>query len=112
MKVRMLRAVVRTENLIRILCQSPAADASCWRRSGSDWFFNGLAHIACENTVELLKLIASKKKPQLTTEHQRVITAIADVLIDNGVRGASFFRQELWRATRNRARPATPVDPS
>jgi len=55
------------------------------------WSSNG------EDTVELLKLIVSKKQSELTADHQRVITAISDVLIDNGVRGAGFFQQELAR---------------
>jgi len=42
-------------------------------------------------------LIASKKWAELTAEHRRAITVISDVLIDNDVRGASFFQQEFAR---------------
>jgi len=33
----------------------------------------------------------------LTSEHHRVIATIADILIDEGVRGAGFLQQELLR---------------
>jgi hypothetical protein len=50
-----------------------------------------------EATVEVLKLLISQKGAALTTEHRRLITTIADVLVDNGVRGAGFFQQESLR---------------
>jgi hypothetical protein len=55
------------------------------------WESNG------EDTVEVLKLLISQKGAALTTEHRRLITSIADVLADNGVRGAGFLQQELLR---------------
>lgn len=56
------------------------------------WESNG------ENTVELLKSLISQKGPALTAEHRKSIALIADILIDNGVRGAGFLQQELRRA--------------
>jgi hypothetical protein len=55
------------------------------------WKSNG------EDTVEVLKLLISQKGAALTTDHRRLITSIADVLSDNGVRGAGFLQQELLR---------------
>jgi hypothetical protein len=55
------------------------------------WEANG------EQTVELLKLLISQKGDLLTSEHHRVIALIADILIDEGVRGAGFLQQELLR---------------
>jgi hypothetical protein len=56
------------------------------------WESNG------ENTVELLKKIIAEKNGVLTVEHRKLIAMIADILIDNGVRGAGFLQQELVRA--------------
>jgi hypothetical protein len=56
------------------------------------WTMNG------ENTVELLKLLITEKGHALTAEHRKLITLIADILVDNGVRGAGFLQQELLRA--------------
>jgi hypothetical protein len=56
------------------------------------WRTNG------ENTVELLKLLISEKDKVLTADHRKWITLIADILVDNGVRGAGFLQQELLRA--------------
>jgi hypothetical protein len=55
------------------------------------WEANG------EQTVELLKLLISQKGDLLKSEHHRVIALIADILIDEGVRGAGFLQQELLR---------------
>jgi hypothetical protein len=55
------------------------------------WTMNG------ENTVELLKRLIAEKA--LTAEHRKLITLIADILVDNGVRGAGFLQQELLRAS-------------
>lgn len=51
-----------------------------------------------EITVELLKQLLNEKSDLLSLEHRRVITLIADILVDNGVRGAGFLQQELLRA--------------
>jgi hypothetical protein len=56
------------------------------------WELNG------ENTVEVLKTLGAQKGSLLTSEHQKLIKSIADMLIDNGVRGAGFLQQELLRA--------------
>jgi hypothetical protein len=54
------------------------------------WESNG------ENTVEFLKLLIAEKT--LGSEYRKSIVLIADILIDNGVRGAGFLQQELVRA--------------
>jgi hypothetical protein len=51
-----------------------------------------------ESTVELLKQVVAQKSEAITSEHRRLITAIADILVDDGVRGAGFLQQELLRA--------------
>jgi hypothetical protein len=56
------------------------------------WEANG------ENTVELLKQLISQKGGMLTPAHRKTVTLIADILIDDGVRGAGFLQQELLRA--------------
>jgi hypothetical protein len=56
------------------------------------WESNG------ETTVALLKSLISERGAALTTEHRKSITLIADILTDNGVRGAGFLQQELLRA--------------
>ncbi|MBF0446188.1 MAG: hypothetical protein HQL68_11420, partial [Magnetococcales bacterium] len=48
-------------------------------------------------TVELLKLILEKKAQYLNATHRDEISLISDILVDNGVRGAGFFQQELLR---------------
>jgi hypothetical protein len=57
------------------------------------WQMNG------ENTVELLKLLIAQKDAVLKPEHRKLITLIADILTDDGVRGAGFLQQELLRTT-------------
>jgi hypothetical protein len=57
------------------------------------WTMNG------ENTVELLKRLIAEKEHALTADHRKAITLIADILVDNGVRGAGFLQQELLRAS-------------
>lgn len=49
--------------------------------------------------VEVIKSVVDKKAASLTTEHRDMISLIADILVDNGVRGAGFFQQELLRAS-------------
>ncbi len=65
--------------------QETKADKEFWESNG-------------ENTVELLKLLIAKKWPALTPDHKKSIALVADILIDNGVRGAGFLQQELLRA--------------
>ena len=55
------------------------------------WEANG------ESTVELIKQLVSQKAGVITCEHRKPITAIADILVDDGVRGAGFLQQELLR---------------
>jgi hypothetical protein len=56
------------------------------------WGANG------EITVEIVKALVKKCEGMLTPEHRDTIALIADILVDNGVRGAGFFQQELLRA--------------
>jgi hypothetical protein len=48
--------------------------------------------------VELLNRLIAEKGALLTPDHRRLITLIADILVDDGVRGAGFLQQELLRA--------------
>jgi hypothetical protein len=57
------------------------------------WQANG------ENTAELLKRLIAEKNTLLMPEHHKLITSIADILVDDGVRGAGFLQQELLRST-------------
>ncbi len=57
------------------------------------WAANG------EDTVDVIKNLIAKKGNVLTSEHHRLIASIADILIDDGVRGAGFLQQELLRLT-------------
>jgi hypothetical protein len=59
----------------------------------SFWEANG------ESTVELLKQLIAEKGDALSPNHHKLITSTADILIDNGVRGAGFLQQELMRAS-------------
>jgi hypothetical protein len=55
------------------------------------WDTNG------ESTIGLLNELISKKRGALTDDHRKMIGMIADVLIDEGVRGAGFLQQKLLR---------------
>ena len=57
------------------------------------WQANG------ENTVAVLKQLISQKGGILKPKQHRTIALIADILIDNGVRGAGFLQQELLRSS-------------
>lgn len=57
------------------------------------WDANG------ESTIELLNELISQKRTVVTDDHRKTIGMIADVLIDEGVRGAGFLQQELLRRT-------------
>lgn len=65
--------------------------AGAKKRDQAFWNLNG------DSTVEILKAVSEQKDPLLTPEHRRMITLISDILVDNGVRGAGFFQQELLR---------------
>jgi len=56
------------------------------------WALNG------EDTVELLKRLLEEKGKHLSDEHRKMIILIADILVDNGVRGAGSLQQQLLRA--------------
>jgi hypothetical protein len=49
------------------------------------WQANG------ENTAELLKRLIAEKNTLLMPEHRKLITSIADILVDDGVRGATLY---------------------
>lgn len=55
------------------------------------WESNG------ENTVEVLKHVVSEKASQLSAVNREHLTAIFDILVDGGVRGAGFLQQEMVR---------------
>lgn len=58
------------------------------------WDANG------EITVELLNQVISQKSALLTNDHRKSIIELADILVDDGVRGAGFLQQELMRSSR------------
>jgi hypothetical protein len=60
-------------------------DAEFWQANG-------------ENTVSVLKGLIVNKSSALAGEHRNAVTLIADILVDNGVRGAGFLQQELLRS--------------
>jgi hypothetical protein len=70
---------------LQIVVESRRGDGKFWKANG-------------ESTVELLKQLIAQKGSVLGSEHQRAITVIADILVDDGVRGAGFLQQELLRA--------------
>jgi hypothetical protein len=55
------------------------------------WESNG------ESTIGLLNELIFQKREGLTDDHRKTIGMIADVLVDEGVRGAGFLQQELLR---------------
>ena len=55
------------------------------------WLANG------DETVEIIKMLTEKKGDLLQPAHREMMTLIIDILVDNGVRGAGFFQQELLR---------------
>ena len=55
------------------------------------WSANG------ESTVEIIKRLVENGERTLIPEHRDTISLIADILVDNGVRGAGFLQQELLR---------------
>ncbi|MHB8772429.1 MAG: hypothetical protein ACYC7J_15650 [Syntrophales bacterium] len=55
------------------------------------WQTNG------DETVEILKLILTKKTQSLSASHRDTISFITDILVDNGVRGAGFLQQDQLR---------------
>ncbi len=55
------------------------------------WAANG------ESAVEIIKLLVENRERTLIPEHRDTISLIADILVDNGIRGAGFLQQELLR---------------
>lgn len=64
------------------------------RRDQTFWSSNG------EGTVEIIKALVEKDDLVLTSDHLDAISLITDILVDNGVRGAGFFQQEISREGR------------
>jgi hypothetical protein len=70
---------------LRTVVETRKGDRKFWEANG-------------ESTVELLKQLIAQKGGLLSAQHHRAITVIADILVDDGVRGAGFLQQELLRA--------------
>jgi hypothetical protein len=70
---------------LRTVVETRKGDRKFWEANG-------------ESTVELLKQLIAHKGGLLSAQHHRAITVIADILVDDGVRGAGFLQQELLRA--------------
>jgi len=63
------------------------SDQEFWKKNGDD-------------AVELLGQLIKQKGDELDPEDRRSVILIADLMTDNGVRGAGFLHQELLRAER------------
>ena len=63
------------------------------KRDLAFWDANG------DGAVDVVKALMDKKSATLTADQRESVTLIADILVDNGVRGAGFFQQELLRAS-------------
>lgn len=62
------------------------------RKNDQDfWRLNG------EDTVEILKMVLERKPTLLGADHRKAISTISDIMVDNGVRGAGFLQQEMFR---------------
>jgi hypothetical protein len=59
-------------------------DQAFWAANGSE-------------TVELLRQLIERRRQALSSDHRAALTAIADIMVDNGIRGAGFLQQELLR---------------
>jgi hypothetical protein len=59
-------------------------DQAFWEANGSE-------------TVELLRQLIERRRQALSSDHRAALTAIADIMVDNGIRGAGFLQQELLR---------------
>jgi hypothetical protein len=55
------------------------------------WSANG------DETVEVLKLVLTRKADKLTADQRETISFITDILVDGGVRGAGFLQQDQLR---------------
>jgi hypothetical protein len=70
---------------LRDLVERKKSDQKFWQANG-------------DSTVDILKELVLKKTADLSSEHRKLVAVIADILIDNGVRGAGFLQQEVLRA--------------
>jgi hypothetical protein len=59
-------------------------DQTFWEANGSE-------------TVELLRQLIERRRQALSSDHRAALAAIADIIVDNGIRGAGFLQQELLR---------------
>ncbi len=66
------------------ICKKKKNDQNFWARNG-------------DHTVDLLRRLISEKEKILSPTHRNLITFVADVMVDNGVRGAGFLQQEMLR---------------
>ncbi|MGY6707081.1 MAG: hypothetical protein ACXIVF_02040 [Rhizobiaceae bacterium] len=71
---------------LRDIVVTKKRDVPFWNQHGDD-------------AVEVIKSVVDKKAASLSAEHRDMISLIADILVDNGVRGAGAFQQELLRAS-------------
>ncbi|TSD87573.1 ATP-binding protein [Mycobacterium sp. KBS0706] len=69
---------------LRDIAVSKKADQSFWESNG-------------EELVGLLRLVTERRHTALTNDHRASIVAMADIMVDNGIRGAGFLQQELLR---------------
>jgi ABC-type cobalamin/Fe3+-siderophores transport system ATPase subunit len=69
---------------LREIASAKKQDRDFWRANGGE-------------TVEILKLILTKKALSLSTAHRDTISFLTDILVDNGVRGAGFLQQDQLR---------------
>lgn len=69
---------------LKVLVERKKTDQNFWEENGDE-------------TVELLSNLVKEKKDDITLETHEKIVYIVDVLTDNGVRGAGFLHQELFR---------------
>jgi hypothetical protein len=66
------------------LAEAKKGDQAFWEANGSE-------------TVELLRLLEEQRGQTLSPDHRVAVAAIADIMVDNGIRGAGFLQQELLR---------------
>jgi len=69
---------------LRDIAMAKKQDQAFWQVNGDD-------------TVEIMKMMTEKKGGLLQPSHREMMVLIIDILVDNGVRGAGFFQQELLR---------------
>jgi hypothetical protein len=70
------------------IAREKKADQEFWKANGDD-------------TVELLDRLIKQKGDELSLDDRKAIILIADLMTDNGVRGAGFLQHELLRGDRS-----------